>query len=149
MKILPAAAREYIKLAVLVQHIVPTQANQAATPRNSGLGHTRCLQAERAASDEQGVTLTSDEAFTQIFNNTSERTGFITPGNIRLAITDSNTTRHYPFRERFLARLSTGEVNVMALDLVDKLRVASELSQACLLFLGTAWFSEMCSCDLQ
>lgn len=64
MKIFPAAAREYIKLAVLVRHIVPTQANQAATPRNSGLGHTRCRQPERAASDEQGVTLTRDEAFT-------------------------------------------------------------------------------------
>lgn len=143
MKILPAAAREYIKFLVLVQRIVPS------TPRNSGLGHTRCLQAERAASDERGVTLTSDEAFTQIFDNMSERTSFITPGNIRLAITNSNTTRHYPLRGRFWALLSTGEVNVIELDLVDKLRVASELSQACLLFLGTAWFSELCSCDLR
>lgn len=115
---------------------------------------TRVCIRQSDASSNPNVTALVD-ALSRVLNG-SEECQFIARPGLAFDVFKSKrqcygpgTGMRVPFREIQAQNQPPNFTNRALLGSISKFRVAFELAQACLLFLRTSWFSDICSCGIR
>ncbi|KAI1354101.1 hypothetical protein F5Y01DRAFT_22406 [Xylaria sp. FL0043] len=139
--ILSAAETRRVKLSILSQRKEETLS-----------GHMNSSSIEKLVEVPAQSGLGGPAAVLEVLDGKSPESDFITVERIQFIIRRLNHSRA-PNKERVgFWKTSTNairDVEIVQLRHRSLFRAAYELAQACLLFLDTAWFSNICSCELR
>ncbi|KAI0429028.1 hypothetical protein F5Y09DRAFT_271920 [Xylaria sp. FL1042] len=139
--ILSAAETRRVKLSILSQRNEETL---------SGHMNSSCIEKLVEVAAQSG--LGGPAAILEVLDGTSTESDFVTAERIQFGIRRLKHSRA-PNTERVCFwKTSTNairDIEIVQLRRRSLFRAAYELAQACLLFLDTAWFSNICSCELR
>ncbi|MCJ1271804.1 hypothetical protein MMC22_011709 [Lobaria immixta] len=140
-----------ITKAAAEQHAILTILTRDAALQTAEM--TRVCIERTAASTENSVTALAD-ALSRVING-SEECHFKASEDLAFNVFKSRREHYGPgtgmrqtFREIQSRNPPPSFTNGALLGSISKFRIAYELAQACLLFLRTKWFSEICSCGI-
>ena len=143
---------ETVTKAAADKHAILTILTRGASLRMAEM--TRVCFKQSAASTRDNVPALVD-ALTRVTNG-SEECHFTAGSNLTFNVFKSSRQHCSPgtgmrksFREIQSKNSSPHFANEDLLGSISKFRIAFELAQACLLFLRTTWFSEICTCGIR
>ncbi|KAF2968949.1 hypothetical protein GQX73_g4650 [Xylaria multiplex] len=119
-------------------------------------GHMSSSYVEKLEAEAQSG-LSGHDAFLHVLKGNGN-SDFVTTENVHFSIKRPDNSHEHtrepnrgPNTKRtcFCTPSVSGNIEIVQLKLRSQRRAAYELAQACLLFLNTAWFSNICSCELR
>ena len=143
---------ETIAKAAAEKHATLTILTRGAALRMAEM--TRVCIKQSTASTDDAVTALA-EALSRVING-SEECHYRARSDLAFHVSKSKNPHYGPgtgtrvtFREIQSRNQPPRFINGVLLGSISKFRIAFELAQACLLFLRTTWFSQICSCGIR